>query len=104
MAGRQYDHDAVLRLRHGGMSIRRIATTLKMRSNAVSLILREAIARGDERATPGAGFSANQPAPERDHVIVVVVPTTDRDCGMNRKACVSLPRLSFLSGWTGAAS
>jgi phosphoglycerate dehydrogenase-like enzyme len=102
-ASRKYDHEAVLSLRQRGRKVCDIAKSLKIRSAVVSSILRMARERGDERAAlkPKA---EPEPALERDDVIVVCVPTTDRDHGMNRKAAVSLPRLSILGDWTGAAS
>lgn len=104
---RQYDHEAILNLRAKGLPIRDIADRLHIRLNAVSSVLQMARQRGDKRAAPRVEprkpgtVRTEEP---REGVMVIEVATTGRDYGLPKMVPVSLPRLSILEGWTGAAS
>ena len=108
---RKYDHDLILNLCAQGKRPSEVARRLGMPLEAVRYIRFAAIRRGDVRATPKAApaarssASSGQEEPPRPGVMVITVPSAKLDGeGAPKRIRISLPRLSILEGWTGAAS
>lgn len=106
MAGlRKYDHDAILNLRAQGLGPAAIAARLDVPHSGVLSVISDARRRGDARSKRPISAAPEQGRPDaqRPGVMVIRVATMDRVGGDARKVPVSLPRLSILEGWTGAA-
>jgi len=106
MAGlRKYDHDAILNLRAQGLGPAAIAARLDVPHSGVLSVISDARRRGDARSKRPISNAPEQDRSDvgRPGVMVIRVATTGLDYGLPKMVQVSLPRLSILDGWTGAA-
>lgn len=107
LQSRKHDHEKILKLRDLGLKPGEIAERLGVKPSQVYDAVRTFKMKAgtvQSRPTPSAPRITRPALDDRPGVMVITVATKNLDGdGLPKRMPVSLPRLSILDGWTGAA-